>query len=109
MDDRSNSENLIFNAFRMKTHLTQLFRASSQQVSSTLQHETVILDYERGVYYTLDEVGTFIWKMLQQKPMTVAELKSGVLAEYDIDEATCENDIYALLKALSDEKLLEKV
>ncbi len=109
MDDRSNFENLVFNAFSMKINSTQLFRASAQQVSSTLEHETVILDYERGVYYTLDEVGTFIWKRLQQKPMTVAELKSGVLAEYDIDEATCENDIYALLKALSDEKLVEKV
>lgn len=109
MDDRSNSENLVFNAFSMKINLTQVFRLSAQQVSSTLENETVILDYERGIYYTLDEVGTFIWKMLQQKPMTIAELKSGVLAEYDTDEAICENDIYALLKALSDEKLVEKV
>ncbi|MDF7817092.1 PqqD family protein [Runella sp. MFBS21] len=93
----------------MKINLTQVFRLSAQQVSSTLENETVILDYERGIYYTLDEVGTFIWKMLQQKPMTIAELKSGVLAEYDTDEAICENDIYELLKALLHEKLLEKV
>lgn len=109
MDDRSNSGNLVFNACSMKINSTQVFRVSAQQVSSTLENETVILDYERGVYYTLDEVGTFIWKMLQQKPMTVAELKAEVLAEYDVDEATCENDIYALIKALSDEKLVEKI
>lgn len=93
----------------MEIDLTHTFRLSTNQVSSSLDNETIILNHDAGVYYGLDEVGTIVWEQLQQKPATVDELKKVILDEFDIDEATCENDIKALLKELMDEKLVEPV
>lgn len=93
----------------MDIDLTQTFKLSTNQVSSSLDNETIILNHDAGVYYGLDEVGTLVWEQLQQKPATVEELKKTVLEEFDIDEATCENDIKVLLKELMDEKLVEPV
>lgn len=86
---------------------TQKFKLSSNQVSSSLDSETIILNHSAGVYYGLDEVGTLVWEQLQQNPATVEELTKAILEEFDIDEATCENDIKVLLKELMDEKLVE--
>ncbi len=93
----------------MDIDLTQTFKLSTNQVSSSLDNETIILNHNAGVYYGLDEVGTLVWEQLQQKPATVEELKKTVLEEFDIDEATCENDIKVLLNELMDEKLVEPV
>jgi dynactin complex subunit len=93
----------------MNIDLLQTFKLSHNQVSSSLDNETIILNHDAGVYYGLDEVGTLIWEQLQQKPATVEELKKAVLAEFEIDETTCENDIKTLLKELMDEKLVEIV
>ncbi|AEI49853.1 PqqD family protein [Runella slithyformis] len=88
---------------------TQKFKLSSNQVSSSLDNETIILNHDAGVYYGLDEVGTLVWEQLQQNPATVEELTKVIVEEFDIDESTCENDIKALLKELMDEKLVEPV
>ncbi|WP_428657892.1 PqqD family protein [Runella sp.] len=93
----------------MEIDLTQVFKLSNNQVSSSLDNETIILNHDAGVYYGLDEVGTLVWEQLQQKPTTVEDLKKIVLEEFEIDEETCENDIKTLLKELMNEKLVEVV
>ncbi len=93
----------------MNIDLSQTFKLTQYQVSSSLDNETIILNHDAGVYYGLDEVGTLIWEKLLQKPATVEELKKAVLAEFEIDEATCETDLKTLLKELMDEKLVEIV
>src|SRR5437773_5822693 len=55
--------------------------ASTDQISSELAGEAVILDLKRGVYHGLDPTGARIWTLLQQR-RPVGEIRDTILAEY---------------------------
>ena len=50
--------------------------------------------------------GSFVWEKIQEKEMTVSEIKEAVLEEFDTDEATADKDIEALLGQLKEENLI---
>lgn len=54
---------------------------------------------------TVNEVGVLLWKMLQEE-VTFEDLVKGVLAEYDVDEATARADIQAFLDKLIENGIL---
>lgn len=73
--------------------------ASSTQVSSELQDESVILDVQSGTYYGLNDVGASIWAMIQE-PKAIAKVQSAIMAEYDVSAEQCEQDVLTLLEQL---------
>lgn len=79
---------------------------TKEAVHCDLEDEVVILGLKDGVYYGLNPVGSFIWKLIQ-KPISVKEIKEAILKEYDVDEETCENDLQELLGDLLDKGLVE--
>jgi len=54
----------------------------------------------------LNETGTFLWQLLQ-KGSDADKLITGLLAEYDVDEAKAKNDVNSFLQKLKDNSLLE--
>ena len=54
---------------------------------------------------SVNEVGAFLWNMLQ-KDVTLDELVTGVLEEYDVDEETAREDIQAFLDVLVEGDIL---
>jgi hypothetical protein len=80
--------------------------ATGSQVSTALGNETVILHFQKGSYFGLNEVGSAIWSRLQQ-PRTVRELCDAVLAEFEVDRERCRQDVLALLERLHSEGLIE--
>jgi Coenzyme PQQ synthesis protein D (PqqD) len=85
---------------------TDTIKISDTVLSSQLGDESVILDHQHGLYFGLDGVGSFVWEKIQEKEMTVAEIKEAVLEEFDTDEATADTDIEALLGQLKEENLI---
>ena len=83
------------------------YQLTSEQISSKVAGETVILNHNKGAYYGLDEVGVLIWDTLEKGPQTIETLCEVVTSEYDVDPATCKSDIDGLLKDLISEKLVE--
>jgi hypothetical protein len=79
---------------------------SQDQVSCDLSGESAILNLKAGVYYGLNEVGTRIWKLIQE-PRRVSDLRDALLEEYEVEPARCEADIMTLLQALLDNGLIE--
>jgi hypothetical protein len=61
--------------------------------------ETVILDLHSGIYYTLDETGSRIWQ-LASEGCTLAQICQLLLAEYDVDPNTLEQDVRDLAEEL---------
>ena len=55
---------------------------------------------------TLNEVGAFLWKVLEQ-PADKAELLEKLTAEYDVDSETASKDIDAFLTKLREADLLD--
>jgi hypothetical protein len=79
---------------------------SQDQVSCDLSGESAILNLKAGVYYGLNEVGTRIWKLIQE-PKRVSELRNAILEEYEVEPHRCETDIMALLQDLLGNGLIE--
>jgi hypothetical protein len=88
--------------------LTDLSRiaATTNQVSSEMDGETVILNLENGVYYGLALVGARIWHLVQERT-TFAEVRDTLLAEYDVHAMSFEADLRTLLAQLAEEGLVE--
>lgn len=80
--------------------------AGSELVTANLDGEVVILGFQSGSYFGLDQVGAFVWDLLQ-KPQTVAALRDRILQEYEIDKERCEQDLLNLLGQLLDQQLIE--
>jgi hypothetical protein len=85
--------------------LTAIAVVSTEQVSTTLGGEVVILGLQDSVYYGLEEVGTLLWSLLQT-PRSVADLVEAVVAEYDVDPAAAVDDVRALLNDLASRRLV---
>ena len=80
--------------------------ATSRQLSCELDADTVILHLDSGFYYGLNDVGASIWKLLQE-PRRLSDLREAILAEYDVDGATCQRDLEAVLQRLTEAGLVE--
>ncbi|MGG7663176.1 PqqD family protein [Dyadobacter sp. BHUBP1] len=83
------------------------YQLTSEQISSKVAGETVILNHSKGAYYGLDEVGVLIWDTLEKGPQTIEALCDVVISEYDVDADTAKRDIDGLLKDLISERLVE--
>jgi hypothetical protein len=79
--------------------------AAENALSTTIDGETVILHRDAGKYYGLNEVGTFIWELLQE-PRSLDELCQEVITAYDVERQRCRNDIEELLVELAETDLV---
>ena len=83
--------------------------ANSEPVMSELAGEAVILDPTSGIYYGLsNDVGIRIWQLIQQT-VSVAQVQSTILSEYEIDTEQCDRDTLEILQALVNNNLVEVV
>jgi hypothetical protein len=80
--------------------------ASKDQFSCPLGEDTVILDVKAGQYFSLDNVGAAIWKLIQE-PRSVREIREAVLESYEVEPQVCERDLLALLRDLASRNLVE--
>ncbi len=71
-----------------------------------LQGESVLLNVNTENYYGLDEVGTRMWAVLSEAP-SIGQAVDTLLEEYEVERATLESDVDALLTELIEKKLIE--
>jgi hypothetical protein len=75
-------------------------------LSSTLDNEVVMMSSEKGMYYNLDPIGSRIWALLDV-PQTLESLCAQLMAEYDIDQATCQQETAEFLQSLAQRGLVQ--
>ena len=78
---------------------TTLVKATDRQMSADLAGETVLLNYEDGVYYSLNDVGARVWSLIQQSA-SVQQVLDTLLDEYDTEPERCEADLLELLQEM---------
>lgn len=81
--------------------MTRAINISSEILTQEVSGETVILDLKNESYFGLDEVGTRIWKLLQQEK-DIQSITEAMLDEYDVEEKQLGKDIQALLSQLNE-------
>ena len=80
--------------------------ASTNQLSTEIPGEVVILNAETGMYHGMEAVGARIWQLLQ-RPRTVHDIQATLLKEYDVDPDYCNQDLIHLLQELTAAGLVE--
>ncbi len=80
--------------------------AAKQQVSCVLDAETVILHFDKGLYFGLNDVGTIVWNQIQS-PRTVREIRDAIMSEYEVSTDQCEHDLMQLMQELCKQGLIE--
>lgn len=92
----------------MSDSLAAAWRISDQAIANAVADETVILHLGNGTYFGLDAIGARLWDTLKAgaPPISVCE---NLLAEYEVDQATLEADLRALLADLAAHDLISPV
>lgn len=80
--------------------------ATDQQISADLDGEAVVLGLDKHIYYGLGPVGSRVWELVRES-RSVMEIRDTIIAEYDVDGATCQRDLLRFLEQLEAEGLLE--
>jgi len=83
----------------------QMLQRQPDMVFSHIDDEVVMMSIEAGEYYGLNPVASRIWELLE-KPHTFGRLIDLLMLEFDIDEATCQNDVMNFLHQLMDKGLV---
>jgi len=74
-------------------------------LASNMDGEKVMMSVKTGKYYNLGQVGGRIWDLIE-KPTSGAEIIAVLTAEYDIDKAECEKQLFSFLEQLISEDLI---
>lgn len=76
--------------------------------ASYIDNDVVMANLQTGKYYGLNPMGACIWKLLEA-PHSLNEMCLHLLEAFDIDEATCRQDVAELLEKLVDAQLVQPV
>jgi hypothetical protein len=82
--------------------------ASRDQVAADLESEVIILGLHDGVYYGVHGVASRVWALVQH-PTALRDVLTTLLAEFDVDEATCRADMLAFVAELAQKGLVTRV
>ena len=91
---------------RVRINRTTRVVRKSDNLSSQIDNEVVILNVPKGEYNGLDEIGTEIWKQLES-PIEVSDLIVSLMKDYEVDEQQCVSDVMEFLAELIDNGLAE--
>lgn len=88
--------------------LSDRFRPFPHVVWARHADATVLLDVERGLYYTLNDVASRVWELLVSGEPVIEVLR--VLGgEYEVDRELLESDVTTLLRDMRAARLIERV
>lgn len=77
-------------------------------IVSDMDGEKVILNIGNGKYYNLGEIGGYIWELID-KPVSINDLVTTIIAEYEVDPEECEEQVLSFCSALYSEGLIETI
>ena len=88
------------------TYHDKVIVASQNQLASELGDEIVILNLDDGMYYGLNPLGAYVWRIIGS-PQAFADIVSAILADFEVEQERCEQDLTDLLTNLEGKKLVQ--
>jgi hypothetical protein len=85
---------------------TTIVKRSGRQVACTLNGEVALLDLDKSLYFGLQGVGAHIWNALQE-PLSVDDIISMVLSNFDVTPEICRADVLKFLAGLQTAGMIE--
>ena len=84
------------------------YSVSPDAACAAVDDGTVVLNMRTKRYYSLNETGATVWRMLEEDA-PVAEIAAQLIIIYDVTEATAIETVEALLRELEAEALINPV
>src|ERR1700680_3519361 len=69
-------------------------------LSAEVDGEIVMMNIERGRYFSLDHIGSDIWRRIEP-PCSFATLIDGLAADYEADRTSIVSDVKSLLRHMA--------
>jgi hypothetical protein len=89
----------------MGISLDRTVRVGEDTVFRELAGEAVLLQLEAGMYFGLDPVGTRLWQLMAERGR-LREVFEAAREEFDVEPATLERDLLALVEQLVAKQLV---
>ena len=89
-------------------NLNQKITFADTVFAQEVDGEMVLLDMNSENYFGLDEVGTAIWQVMQEKEV-LQEVYNTLLEQYDVKAEVLEKDLLDFVEKLQDSGLVEVV
>jgi hypothetical protein len=74
-------------------------------LAAEVDGEIVMMSIEKGRYFGLDDIGSDIWKRIEQ-PCSFATLVDGLVTDYEADRGTIAADVTALLTRMAEQDVV---
>lgn len=84
------------------------FIRNKNTLSGSLQDELVMMDLDRGKYFSLNPVATRIWTLLEN-PLTIDELCRILTDEYNVDIEQCRAEVREHLTEMTGAGLILRI
>ena len=82
----------------------QVIRFREDVVYREIEGEIVAMSLASGEYVAFDAIGSRIWQLIEECG-SLTEIKSRLLAEYDLEDEVCQTELDAFLQCLRDKQL----
>lgn len=73
--------------------------------TTDLNGEIVMMDLEKGRYFSLNGVGSRIWEIIEE-PIGINKIVDCLLEEYDVNRNECEENVLEFLGKLEDANII---
>lgn len=84
---------------------TTVISRSPSVMAAEVDGEIVMMSIEKGSYFGLDDIGSDIWKRIEQ-PCSFATLVDALAADYDADRNTIVSDVTVLLGQMAEQDVV---
>lgn len=81
---------------------------NNETISGRLHDEIVMMDIEKGKYFSMNPVATHIWDLLEE-PTSLEELCSTLTLEFEVDASTCKEDVAHFIAEMLKLSLIKEV
>ena len=89
----------------LSLQLSTIVKQSPKQVNTDLDGDTIIMNIDNGVYFSLDDISTKIWDLISE-PNSISQVCEKLIKTYDVSMEQCEKQVIAFFNDLSKEGLL---
>lgn len=72
-----------------------------------MDNELIMLNVQTSKYYGVQDVGKAIWDFIGDTPVSVRSIVAQLLQIYDVDEATCSQQVVNFLEQLRSQQLVQ--
>lgn len=83
----------------------QKFKYADHVAWRRIEDESIILDLDTSVYYSLNETGAFVWERLGDAE-PVSRVVAELCKEFDVDAAAASRDVDEIVRQFRKLKLL---